>query len=61
MSNKERDSHLLIGAVIGGVIGLGAIGLYFATKEKSSCFGSIGKTLSRIGKSSTRGISKIPL
>lgn len=51
MSNHDKDSKLVIGALIGGVVGIGALSLFLATRgSKRSSMNTIGQAIVRMGE-----------
>jgi gas vesicle protein len=51
MSNLDKDSKLFMGIVIGGVVGIGALTIFLATRRgKESPLNSIGEAIVHIGE-----------
>ncbi|MBX9923844.1 MAG: hypothetical protein K2Y01_07010 [Rhabdochlamydiaceae bacterium] len=48
--DQEKDSKILAGALIGGIVGIGAITVFLALRhEKKEPLNSIGETISHLG------------
>ena len=50
MANQDEDSKLFIGLVIGGIVGIGAISLFLATRKGKEPLNRIGEVITRIGE-----------
>lgn len=49
MSKQEKDSKILAWTVVGGVVGIGALALFFALRRKETPLNVIGETIANIG------------
>ncbi len=51
MSNHDKNSNLVIGLVIGGVVGIGILSIYLAAKRsKEAPLSTIGQAIIHIGE-----------
>ncbi len=50
MSNQDKDSHLFVGLMIGGIVGVGALTLFLATRKGKEPLNRIGEVIVRIGE-----------
>lgn len=51
MSNHDKHSHLVVGLVIGGVVGIGALSIFLAAKRcKEAPFSTIGQAILHFGE-----------
>lgn len=50
MKNPDRDAKVVTEILIGGLVGVGLIAIYFALHKKETSLGTIGKTLSNAGE-----------
>ena len=51
MSSHDKEPNLVIGAVIGGVVGIGVLAIFLATRKSSnSPLHTIGKVIGHIGE-----------
>lgn len=50
MSKQEKDTKLVIGLLIGGAVGFGALTIFLATRKEKEPLGRIGETITRIGE-----------
>ena len=50
MAKQDKDSQLLMGLLIGGAVGIGALGLFLATRKGKEPLHRIGETITRIGE-----------
>ncbi len=55
--HDDSTKKIVLGAVIGGIVGIGAAALYAATRSSSS-FGSVGKALRHVGDIVEKGRKK---
>ena len=47
---KNPDSKVINGALIGGIVGIGAIALFLVLRKKENSFDHIGKVISNVGE-----------
>lgn len=47
---KNSDSKVVTGAVIGGILGIGAIAVFLVLRKKETSLDSIGKVISNVGE-----------
>jgi hypothetical protein len=50
MSNQDKDSKLVVGAVIGAIVGVGAFTIFLAMKRKEAPLGAIGEAITHFGE-----------
>lgn len=50
MTKQDKDSNLLVGVLIGGAIGIGALTIFLATRKEKAPLGSIGEAILHIGE-----------
>ncbi len=50
MSKQDKDTKLVIGLLIGGAVGIGALTIFLATRKEKEPLGRIGETITRIGE-----------
>jgi hypothetical protein len=50
MKNSDPDSKVVTGALIGGLVGIGAIAIYQVLRKKESSIDHIGKVISNMGE-----------
>lgn len=50
MSNQDKDSQLFVGLMIGGIVGVGALTLFLATRKGKEPLNRIGEVIVRIGE-----------
>ncbi len=47
---KNSDSKVVTGALIGGILGIGAIAVFLVVRKKDTSLDSIGKVISTLGE-----------
>ncbi|MBI2743530.1 MAG: hypothetical protein HYX48_06405 [Chlamydiales bacterium] len=51
MSNQDKDSKLFVGLLVGGVIGIGALSIFLATRRSGgSSLNTVGEAIARVGE-----------
>jgi hypothetical protein len=50
VKNPDPDSKIVVGALIGGLVGVGAIAIYLAVRKKDTSLDHIGKVISNVGE-----------
>jgi len=50
MSTQDKDSKLFVGLLIGGVVGVGALTIFLATRKGKEPLNRIGEVIVRIGE-----------
>jgi hypothetical protein len=50
MKNSDPDSKIVVGALIGGIVGIGAIAVFLALRTKTTSLDRIGKVIGNVGE-----------
>ena len=50
MKNSDPDSKIIVGALIGGIVGIGAIAVFLALRTKETSLDHIGRDISNVGE-----------
>ncbi len=50
MKNSDPDSKIVVGALIGGLVGMGALAIFLAVRKKESSLEHVGKVMSNMGE-----------
>jgi len=48
--NSDADKKVVIGALIAGIVGIGALSVYLALRKKKTSLDNIGKVVSNLGE-----------
>jgi hypothetical protein len=48
MKKSDPDSKMVVGILIGGIVGIGALAVFLAKRKKETSFGSIGKVIRHV-------------
>ena len=49
MKKPDPDAKIVVGALIGGIVGIGAIAVFLALRKKESPLDHLGKVISNVG------------
>jgi len=50
MKKPDPDSKVVVGALIGGIVGIGAIAVFLALRKKETSLDHLGKVISNMGE-----------
>ena len=50
MAERDKDSKLFFGVLIGGIVGIGALSIFLATRSKEPPLSTIGEAIVRVGE-----------